>query len=60
MKISMKTDYALRCLFMLVERYETGPIPIREIAERNDIPKRFLEHILLDMKSQGWVESIPG
>jgi Rrf2 family protein len=60
MKISMKTDYALRTLFMLVERYEKGPIPIREIAERNDIPKRFLEHILLDMKSQGWVDSIPG
>ena len=60
MKISMKTDYALRVLFTLVEHYGRGPIPIRELARRNEVPKRFLEHIMLDMKSQGWVESHPG
>ncbi|MBZ0253186.1 MAG: Rrf2 family transcriptional regulator [Candidatus Methylomirabilis sp.] len=60
MKLSMKTDYALRALFTLVEHYGRGPIPIRELARRNDVPKRFLEHILLDMKAEGWVESLPG
>lgn len=60
MKLSMKTDYALRVLFTLVEHHGRGPIPIRELARRNEVPKRFLEHIMLDMKSQGWVESIPG
>lgn len=60
MKLSMKTDYALRALFTLVEHYGRGPIPIRELARRNDVPKRFLEHIMLDLKSQGWVDSIPG
>lgn len=60
MKISKKTDYALRVLFTLVEHYGRGPIPIRELARRNDVPKRFLEHILLDLKSQGWVDSTPG
>ncbi len=60
MKLSMKTDYALRALFTLVEHYGHEPIPIRELARRNAIPKRFLEQILLDMKNQGWVESMAG
>lgn len=60
MKISKKTDYALRALFTLTEHYGRGPIPIRELARRNDVPKRFLEHIMLDLKAQGWVDSLPG
>ncbi|HEX4119454.1 MAG TPA: Rrf2 family transcriptional regulator, partial [Verrucomicrobiae bacterium] len=47
-------------LFTLVEHYGGGPIPIRELARRNDVPKRFLEQIMLDLKSQGWVDSTPG
>ncbi len=60
MKVSKKADYALRVLFTLVEHYGRGPIPIRELARRNAVPKRFLEHIMLDLKSQGWVDSTPG
>ena len=60
MKLSRKSDYALRALFTLVEHYGRGPISIRELSERNDVPRRFLEHIMLDLKSQGWVRSIPG
>ncbi|MEI8315448.1 MAG: Rrf2 family transcriptional regulator [Verrucomicrobiota bacterium] len=60
MKVSKKTDYALRALFTLVEHYKSAPIPIRELARRNDAPKRFLEHIMLDLKSQGWVKSVAG
>ena len=60
MKLSRKSDYALRALFTLVGHRGQGPISIREIAARNDIPRRFLEQIMLDLKSQKWVESIPG
>lgn len=60
MKLSKKTDYALRVLFTLVEHYGRGPIPIRELARRNEVPKRFLEHIMLELKSQGWVSSAAG
>jgi Rrf2 family protein len=60
MKISKRTDYALRALFTLAEHYGGSPIPIRELARRNDAPKRFLEHILLDLKVKGWVNSIAG
>lgn len=60
MKISKRTDYALRVIFTLVENFGNGPIPIRELARRNDVPKRFLEHIMLALKAKGWVKSVPG
>lgn len=56
----MRTDYALRALFTLVEHYGGKPIPIGELARKNDIPKRFLEHIMLDLKERGWVQSLAG
>ncbi len=44
----------------LVEHYGKAPIPISQLAKKNSVPKRFLEHIMLDLKSQGWVASLPG
>ena len=60
MRVSKKTDYALRALFTLVDHYGGTPIPIRELARRNDVPKRFLEQIMLALKAKGWVESTAG
>jgi Rrf2 family protein len=60
MRVSRKTDYALRALFTLVDHFGGAPIPIRELARRNDVPKRFLEQIMLALKSQGWVDSVAG
>ncbi|MDD5200050.1 MAG: Rrf2 family transcriptional regulator [Terrimicrobiaceae bacterium] len=60
MQLSMRTDYALRALFTLVEHHGGQPIPIAELARRNDVPKRFLEHIMLDLKQRGWVSSVAG
>ena len=47
-------------MFTLVEHYHGAPIPIRELARRNDVPKRFLEQIMLQLKTQGWVDSTAG
>jgi Rrf2 family protein len=62
MKLSKKTDYALRALFSLVDRWGNDPVPVSmmQLARENDVPKRFLEHIMLDLKEQGWVASSPG
>jgi Rrf2 family protein len=48
------------CCLLVVEHYQRGPIPIRELARRNEVPKRFLEQIMLEMKSRGWVQSTMG
>ena len=60
MTISKKTDYALRALITLTDHYQLGPIPIRELARRNEVPKRFLEQIMLELKTERWVQSLPG
>lgn len=60
MRLSKKADYALRALFTLVEHHDRGPIPIRELARRNDVPRPFLEHIMLELKQRGWVRSTAG
>ena len=59
MKISKKTDYALRALFAIAEIKESS-ISIRELSESIDVPRRFLENIMLEMNKAGWVRSIPG
>lgn len=56
----MKSDYALRALFTLVEHFNADPLSVRELALRNGIPKRYLEQIMLDLKAGGWVKSLPG
>ena len=60
MRVSRKADYALRVLFALVDRWGQGPVSKTTLARANDVPKRFLEHIMLDLKAQGWVASSPG
>lgn len=60
MRVSRKADYALRVLFALVDRWGQGPVSMTTLARAHDVPKRFLEHIMLDLKSQGWVASSPG
>lgn len=60
MQLSMQTDYALRALFTLAEHGEAQPLSILELARRNDIPKRFLEQIMLQMKRRHWVCSTAG
>ena len=59
MKVSKKTDYALRALFAIAANKESS-ISIRELSESVDVPRRFLENIMLEMNKAGWVKSIPG
>lgn len=60
MKVSRKSDYTLRVLCTLVENYGGEAISIRTLAEKNDVPKRFLEHLMLESKAKGWVRSVSG
>jgi Rrf2 family protein len=55
-----KTKYALKALFVMSEEYGRGPLLIAEIAERGNIPKRFLELILLELKNHGILRSKKG
>ena len=58
--ISQKAKYALRALVALARAPRGEPVLISDIAERQSIPKKFLEQILLDLKHQGIVASRRG
>jgi len=60
--LTQKTKYALKALAELGEekRRGGGALRIEEIAERSGAPKRFLEHILLDLKRAGLIGSRRG
>jgi Rrf2 family protein len=61
MKISYKGDYALKAMLYLAHHYEKGRIvPITEIADENDIPRKFLEQIMQILKGSGFVDSKRG
>ena len=60
MKISKKGLYAIETLMYLTDNYEKGLIPIHVIAEDENIPKKFLEQILLALKNADIVESEKG
>jgi Rrf2 family protein len=61
MKISAKTEYACIAMLELASHYGSGePVRIRRIAERHDVPPRFLVQILLQLKGAGLVNSIRG
>ena len=59
-QLSKRTQYSLRALYALARRYGGGPVLIAELAEREAIPRKFLEQILLSLKSSGLVESRKG
>lgn len=58
--ISQKAKYALRALVALARAEPDEPVMIGQIAEEQDIPKKFLEQILLDLKHHGIVASRRG
>ena len=60
MFVSQKCQYALRAVFELAKRIESGPVKASDIADAQAIPLRFLEVILNQLKQGGFVESQRG
>jgi Rrf2 family protein len=60
MKISQKGLYALQAMMMLARHHNQGAIKIRDIAYEENLPEKFLELILLELKNARIVESVRG
>jgi Rrf2 family protein len=61
LKVSQKLEYAMRAMIELAQRRDAGVlVPAREIAERQQIPVRFLEQQLGALSKAGLVESFRG
>ena len=60
MKVSKRGEYGMRALCHLAERYGKGLVHIKTIAIDEEIPPKFLEGILLELKRAGYLSSRRG
>jgi Rrf2 family protein len=60
MRVSAKSDYALRALIEMAVREDSSPISAEEIGKRQDIPHGFLQAILADLRRADIVMSQRG
>ncbi|HBE41958.1 MAG TPA: transcriptional regulator, partial [Bacteroidales bacterium] len=51
--LSKKTRYAMVALARLARDRGKGPVQIKEISEQENIPRSFLENILLELRKMG-------
>ena len=58
--LSRRSKYGLKALLALAQESGRGPVLVSELAERDAMPKKFLEAILLDLNRHGLVQSKKG
>jgi Rrf2 family transcriptional regulator, cysteine metabolism repressor len=60
MQINYKTDYSLKVILHLARNYPDKLEHIKDISQQQDIPRKFLEQVLLHLKKGGFVNSKKG
>ena len=60
MKVSTRGRYGLRAMIDLARNQSGGAIPLREIAERQNISIQYLEQIFVNLRRAGLVRSVRG
>ncbi len=60
MKLSTKGRYGLKAMFELSLTQENGPVPLRQIAQKQNISEQYLEQIFSALKKAGLIKSVRG
>lgn len=60
MRLTAKSEYGVLAAIDLACNYGSGPTSVREIAERRDIPPRFLEQLFVSLRRAGLVSAVRG
>lgn len=60
MRISTKIRYGTRAMLELASHYGEGPVDLKEIAKREDISLKYLEQVIIPLRTAGLVKSIRG
>ena len=60
MKLSTRTRYGIRAILELAENYGNGPLQVRTIASHQNISAKYLEQLMIVLKSAGIVRSVMG
>jgi len=58
--LSKKSKYAIKALIALAEHGREEPVRIADLARAQQIPPKFLELILLELRNQGFLRSRKG
>ena len=60
MKLSTRGRYGARALVELAKHHGQGPLPLKEMAERQQIPLKYLEQIAMTLKGAKLIKSVRG
>jgi Rrf2 family cysteine metabolism transcriptional repressor len=60
MKISTKVRYGARAMLELALRYGEGPIELKEVANKENISLKYLEQVIIPLRTAGLVKSVRG
>ncbi|MBW1982445.1 MAG: Rrf2 family transcriptional regulator [Deltaproteobacteria bacterium] len=60
MKLSTRGRYGTRLMVDLAKHYDNGPIPLGEIARRQNLSVKYLEQLIIPLKASGLISSVRG
>ena len=60
MKISTKGRYALRMMVDMAQHQKHGPVALKDIAQRQNVSKKYLEQIALVLSQAGMLQGTRG
>lgn len=60
MVVSTRGRYALRVLIDMAENSESDRIPLKEIAERQEISQKYIESVMTLLSKNGYVNGVHG
>jgi Rrf2 family cysteine metabolism transcriptional repressor len=60
MKISTKGRYGTRAMIDIAENYGRGPVPLRQLADRQCLSLKYMEQIIPLLKASGLIRSARG
>jgi len=60
MKLSTKIRYGSRAMLELASHYGEGAIELREIARKENISAKYLEQVIIPLRTSGLVKSVRG
>jgi Rrf2 family cysteine metabolism transcriptional repressor len=60
MKLSTRGRYGTRLMVDLAQHYAEGPVALKAIAERQELSVKYLEQLIIPLKTAGLIRSVRG
>jgi Rrf2 family cysteine metabolism transcriptional repressor len=60
LRLSTRGHYGLKAVFDLAQHYGTNPVPLKSIAQRQNLSENYLEQLMAMLRKAGLVKSVRG